>query len=173
MAIRLPLQTILNYVENNGTTSGAASVAGGVPVNFYVPQDSDNIVVKLVASVTAGGYSALVQTTDDGGTNWYDVARTSIVSNTAGNYNAEWLSIPVAGFSGSRVVSSLIAPGSIVGVTGSSGGRAAPSTLSSGTVSGIPILGVLNRVFVISTGNVTATSMVQIQVKVNSQAPSA
>lgn len=173
MGIRFPLQTILTYAEVNGNTPGASSTAGGTAVNFTIPQDTDNIVVKLVASTTAGGYSALIQTTDDGGTSWYDIARTSIVSNTAGNYNAEWLSIPVVGSSGSRVISSLVAPGSIVGVTGGSGGRAAPSTLASGTVSGLPILGTLNRVFLISTGNVTATSMVQVQVKVNSQTPNA
>lgn len=177
MGIRLPLQTVLDYKEVDGNTPGASSTAGGTAKNFFVPQDSDNIVVKLMASTTGGGYSAIVQTTDDGGTTWYDIARTSIVSNTGlpagGLQNAEFLSVPVVGFSGGKVVASLIATGSIVGVTGSGGGRAAASTLASGTVSGLPILGTLNRIFLVSTGTVTATSLVQVQVKVNSQTPNA
>lgn len=176
MGIRLPLQTALDYKEVDGNTPGASSLVGGTALPFFIPQDSDNIVVKLRASTTGGGYSALIQTTDDGGTTWYDIARTSIVSNTGlagGLQNAEWLSIPVVGFSGGKVVASLIATGSIVGVTGSGGGRAAASTLASGTVSGLPILGTLNRVFLIATGTLTATSLVQVQVKVNSQTPNA
>ncbi len=177
MGIRLPLQTILDYKEVDGNTAGASSVAGGTPKNFFVPQDSDNIVIKVMASVSGGGYSAILQTTDDGGTTWYDMARTSIVSNTGlpagGLQNAEIMSVPVAGFSAGRVVSSLIAPGSIVGVSGSSGYKSAASTLASGTLSGIPLLGSLNRVFLVSTGTITATSLIQVQVKVNSQTPNA
>lgn len=179
MGIRLPLQTVLDYKEVNGNTPGASSTAGGTAVNFYVPQDSDGLIVKVMASTTGGGYSALIQTTDDGGTTWYDVARTSIVSNTGlpagGLQNAEIMPISVIAPSGgmNRVVTSLIAPGSIVGVSGTSGFRAAASTLAAGTASGIPIMGTLNRLFLISTGTITATSLIQVQIKVNSQTPNA
>ena len=78
-SIRLPLTTVLDY-DDVGQT-GATSVAGGVAKTFKIPQDADNIVVKLTASVIAGAVSATLQTTDDGGTTWYDVARTSVVSN--------------------------------------------------------------------------------------------
>jgi hypothetical protein len=164
LGIRLPLQTVLNYQEVNGNTPGASSVAGGTPLNFYVPQDSDNIVVKLVASVSGGGYSAFLQTTDDGGTTWYDVGRTSIVSNTAGNYNAVFLNAPVVG---AQAVNTIVG-GSILTIAGTS---AAASTLSARSTSGLPILGTLNRVFLVSTGTITATSMLSVQVKVNSQTP--
>lgn len=168
MAIRLPLQTVLNATVTDA--AGAASVNGGYAFPFQIPMDTDNVVVKLTASVS-GGVSAVFQTSDDGGSTYYDVARTSIVSN-APNQNAEWLSIPVIGSTGSKVIPSLVAPGSIVGVTGGAGGRAAASTLSAGTTSGLPILSTQNRIFVIYSA-VTANSIVTVQVKANSQSATA
>lgn len=166
MGIRLPLQTVLTYSETGTNVPGASSIAGGTPLNFYVPQDTDNMVVKLIASVTGGGYSATVQTTDDGGTTWYDVARSSTVSN-ANNTTAQFISVPVISSGINPIVNSSANSGSILGGTI---GSAAASTLGSRQVSGLPILGTLNRVFLISTGTITATSIVQVQVKVNSQA---
>src|SRR3990167_7793325 len=95
MGIRFPLQRI--RVVNNGIiATGPASTAGGVANTFTIPQDTDNIVVKMTASIRTGGVSATLQTTDDGGTTWYDVARTSIVSRAIAE-NAQWLSVPVIG----------------------------------------------------------------------------
>jgi hypothetical protein len=149
---------------------------GGTPIPFFIPQDTDNVVVKFQASTSGGAYSALFQTTDDGGTTWYDVARTSIVSNTGlpagGNQLAQFLSIPVAG-SGQVVRSSVVAVGSIISIGAVGGvGNAAASTLtgSGGQYSGLPLLSTLNRVFIVSTGTITATSIVAVEVKVNSQA---
>jgi len=168
MAIRLPLQGVLNYQEVNGNTPGASSVAGGTPLTFTLPQDTDNVVVKMTASVSGGGYSALFQTTDDGGVTWFDVARTSIVSNTAGNYNAQWLSVPV--ISPGINPQTTFAGASVVGGTI---GTAAASTLGARAVSGLPILSPLNRIFLISTGTITATSIISVQVKANSQSATA
>ena len=78
MSVRLPLQTVLSV---SNTDLGAASVAGGYAYPFKIPQDCDNIVVKFMPSVVTGGMSVFLQTSDDGGTTYYDVARTSIVSN--------------------------------------------------------------------------------------------
>lgn len=164
MGIRLPLTTVLDY--NDVPQTGAGSVAGGVAQTFILPQDTDNVVVKLQASVIAGGVSATFQTTDDGGITWYDVARTSIVSNTGqsvlggGHTNAEWLSIPVVGL-GVRTAQA----GSVFGSTGS----AAASILASKTVSGLPIMGQLNRVFLQYTAAITSTDLARVQVKVNNQ----
>lgn len=175
MAIRLPLQSF-SFTDSGDV--GASSVAGGVPFTFNLPQDTDNVVVKLVASISGGGVSAIFQTTDDGGTTWYDVQRTSIISNTGlpagGLVNAEFLSIPVisAGIS-SKAVPSLIATGSLVAVQGGSIGRAAASTLASGQVSGLPIMTPFNRIFLVYTGNVTASSLVGVQVRANSQSATA
>lgn len=167
MAIRLPLQTVLDY--NDTPQTGATSVAGGVAKTFTIPQDTDNIVVKLTASVIAGGVSATLQTTDDGGATWYDVARTSVVSN-ANNTTAQWLNIPVIGPGINPIVKSNANSGSILG---GSPGSAAASTLGSREVSGLPIMSQSGRVFLIYTAAVTSTDLARVQVKVNSQSATA
>jgi hypothetical protein len=159
MAVRLPLQTVGNFTD---TDTGTASVKGGVAHQFNIPQDTDNIVVKFTASVVGASASTVLQTSDDGGTTWYDVARTSIVSNGV----PQWLSAPI------------ISPGVSTGVIQSASvvnaaiGTAAASTLGGQQVSGLPILGPTNRVFTIYTGNITASSVVTV-VKVNSQSATA
>ena len=152
---------VLDY--NDVGQTGVTSIAGGVAKTFTLPQDTDNVIVKLTASVIAGGVSAAFQTTDDGGTTWFDVARTSTVSNTAGNTLAQWLSIPViaAGVStGNNIANSIIS----VGI-----GSAGASTLASRQISGLPILSPLNRVFLQYTSAVSSTDLARVIVKVNSQ----
>lgn len=164
MSIRLPLTTVLDFDDIGNV--GAGSVAGGVAKPFLLPQDTDNVVVKFTASVTGAAVSAVFQTSDDGGTTYYDVARTSIIS-LANNANAQWLSIPVIG-AGQRT--GVIQSASVI-TAGT--GNAAASTLGSQQVSGLPILGVANRAFLIYTGNVTANNGARVQVKVNSQSATA
>lgn len=170
MSIRLPLQGVLDVTN---TDLGAASVAGGYAYPFKIPQDTDNVIVKFQASVTSGGMSAVFQTSDDGGTTYYDVARTSIVSNS-GAFNSvgqrpEWLSIPVISTGVNPNVVSNAQAGS---VTGGTIGTADASTLGSRQVSGLPILGLQNRIFLIYTGTATANSS-RVQVKVNQQSATA
>lgn len=164
MSIRLPLQTILDY--NDVGNVGVTSVAGGVAKTFLLPQDTNNVVVKYTASTVGGGTSVFFQTSDDGGTTWYDVARTSVVSN-ANNTTAQWLSIPVIGAgmaTGVNKASSLLT----VGI-----GSAAASTLGSQQVSGLPILGQNNRVFLTYTAAVSANALSRVEVKVNNQSATA
>lgn len=162
MAIRLPLQTILTVTNSD---LGAGSVAGGYAYPFNIPQDTDNIVVKLTPSVVTGGMSVFLQTSDDGGTTYYDVARTSIVSLSANG--PQWLS------------ASVINPGQRTAVTQGASvisagiGYANASTLGSQQISGLPILGVANRVFLVSSGGNTANTATKIEVKVNSQSATA
>lgn len=165
MAIRIPLKTVVSS-DNSGEV-GAGSVAGGVPINFMLPQDTDGIVVKLRASTVGGGVSALFQTTDDGGTTWYDVARTSIVSNTSGGDNATWIAAPVFGWG---VATGINQANSII----STGIRnTAASTLAAGQVSGLPILGQKARVMLILSGNLTASTLLTTEVKVQDQSATA
>lgn len=177
MAIRLPLRTVLDVNNSTEVGSGPASTAGGVAHRFTIPQDTDNVVVKLQASVLAGGVSATLQTTDDGGTTWYDVARTSIVSN-ANNQNAEWINVPVVGF-GYRtgyVVASTVATGSVVATTTSiltTTGSAAASTLASKEFSGLPVMAPEARIFLRYTAAVTSIISERVQVKVNNQSATA
>lgn len=171
MSIRLPLKGVLDY--NDAGQTGATSVAGGVALPFQLPQDTDNVVVKLTASVIAGGVSATFQTTDDGGITWYDVARTSIVSDTGssilgggGSINAEWMSIPTMSGGVNPQVISTVNAGSVLGGTI---GRAAASTLGSRQVSGLPILSVNNRIFLRYTAAVSSTDLARVVVKANNQ----
>ena len=161
MSIRTPLTTVLDY--NDAGQTGATSVAGGVAKVFLIPQDTDNVVVKLTASVIAGAVSATLQTTDDGGSTWYDVARTSVVSN-ANNALATWISVPVNGAGVST--GATFATGSILSMGPQ---NTAASTLASRAVSGLPILSQTNRVFLIYTAAVTSTDLARVKVLVNSQ----
>lgn len=170
MSIRLPLQTVLTAVGGNEV--GAGSVVGGIAYPFLIPQDTDNVLVKFTASVAGAGYSATFQTSDDGGTTYYDVQRSSIVSN-ANNTTAEWMSVPVIS-GGVNAFSSVVAVGSVVTVN-TTVGSAAASTIGVQEVTGLPIMGVQNRIFVRITGNATsaASNAYNAQVKVNSQSATA
>lgn len=159
MAIRLPLTTVLSYSD-----AGTSSIATGTIKTFQLPQDTDNVVLKLVSSITGGGVSATLQTTDDGGSTWYDVGRTSIVSD-ATNANAQWISAPVIGAGiGTAVVQTTAS------VYTATIGSAASSTLGQNRMSGLPILSQLGRVVLGYTSPGTANTNVVVQVKTNSQA---
>lgn len=182
MSIRLPLQTVLDTTISE-TTPGAASVAGVIPRPFNLPQDTDNVIVKIQqASISGtGSVSILFQTSDDGGTTWFDVARsgaitssqfaTSVLSGTA-----HWMSIPVVS-SGMRTtqIGSVVATGSVVTVGSIMGviGQQASSTLATGNVSGLPILGLANRICLIYAGDTTTNNGVRVKVMVNSQTATA
>lgn len=174
MSIRLPLKTVLDVNNSTVNATGPASTAGGVAHTFDLPQDTDNVVVKFSASVLAGGASATLQTTDDGGTTWYDVGRTSIVSNAA---LPEWLSVPVNGFGyrGGNVIASTVATGSVIVVTSSvlnTIGNAAASSLGSHSYSGMPILSQRGRIFLRYTAAVTSILNERVTVSANSQSGS-
>jgi hypothetical protein len=167
MSIRLPLKTVL---DETTTSVGAGSVAGVFAYPFKLPQDADNVVVKLTASVVGAGISATLQTSDDGGTTYYDVARTSVVSNaghtTVAGINSQWIS------------ATTISPGLRTSVTKSASilvggiGSAGSSTLGSQEVSGLPLLGLQNRVILQLVGDATANST-RVKVMVNNQSATA
>lgn len=156
MGIRLPLQTVIRAVAND---TGTASVAGGVPFTFTLPQDTDNVVMKVTASLVGASASATFQTSDDGGTTWYDVVRTPNVT-VANNTVAVWATVPTIS-NGYKVI-----PGSIVG---GAVGSAAASVLAANSYSGLPILSPTNRIFVTYTGNITTNDGVVVEVKANNQ----
>jgi len=164
MAIRLPLTTILS--QNNNDEVGAGSVNGVVAGSaFQIPQDTDNIVVKFKATTAGGGVSAQIQTTDDGGTTWYGLGRTSIVSAATGDA-VQWLSIPVMGFGirGASVIGTVpsIVSGAIIG-------NANPSTLGTqGGYTGLPVLSTTARIALQLQAGITSSSILT-EVKVNNQ----
>src|SRR3990167_9141435 len=171
MSIRLPLTTLLTRDEGL-TATGPASTAGGVANAFQLPQDTDCVVVKYNASIMGGGGSVTFQTSDDGGTTWFDVQRTSIISDGA-SVLAEWLSIPVAtlGIRTGVVGASVVAVGSVqsFGSVMTVIGRAGASTLAQREVSGLPILGLNARVFRQYTAAVTSIISEKVTVSANSQ----
>lgn len=160
MSIRIPQQGIIDITHTN---QGTTSVAGGWAYPFQLPQDTDNIYVKFLPSVTAGGMSAVFQTSDDGGTTYFDVARTSVASANELGAAPQFLSIPVIGggvrtaatFAGASIISAGI-------------GAVSASTLAQGQISGLPVLGIQNRVFLQSVGNATAINA-RVIVRANSQ----
>ncbi len=162
MGIRLPLQAVLDVTQ----TDSGGSVAGGWAYPFKIPQDTDNVVVKFTPSVVAGGVSVTFQTSDDGGTTYYDVARSSIASNTVAG-GAHWISVPTMTSAGVRA--SVVATGSVIAVNNiGPAGASTLGALNGATYSGLPILGIQNRAFVISTGNATAINA-RVQVLVNNE----
>lgn len=181
MAIRLPTQVILDTTISE-TLPGAASVAGGIARPFLLPQDTDNVVLKVQAASVSGtgSITVLFQTSDDGGSTYYDVARTPAFGVSASqttsvlNATAIWLSIPVIGAgmrSPTLPVSSTTTGVSQVSVLQATGSAAA-STLGIGQVSGLPILGTANRVFLQYGGVVTTNDGIRIKVLANSQSSS-
>lgn len=172
MAIRFPSRTILDYDDVNDV--GAGSVAGGVAKPFILPQDTDNVVVKLTASIIGGGVSAVFQTSDDGGTTYYDVARTSIVSN-ANNALAEWLNISTItpGFRSQVIGQNSVAGATNTAIALNTIGSAGASTLGSAQASGLPILGQQNRIFLRYSAAVSGNDLARVKVIVNSQSATA
>lgn len=165
MGIRLPLTGAFSVTHTN---QGTTSVAGGWAYPFKLPQDTDNVLVKVLPSVTAGGVSVIFQTSDDGGTTYFDVARTSIASANEVGAAPQFLSIPT--IQGPVARASVVATGSVIGVN--SMGPVSASTLGTGQYSGLPIMGLQNRLFLISTGNATAISA-RMDVLVNQQSRTA
>ena len=177
MSIRLPLRTVLDVNNDSVNATGPASTAGGVANTFDLPQDTEAVVVKWTASILAGGASAVLQTTDDGGSTWYDVGRTSIVSNANNAVTAEWLAVPVAGFGyrGGNVIASTVATGSVIAVSSSvinTIGSAGASTLGSHSYSGMPILSQRGRIFIRYTAAVTSIINERVRVYAHTQSGS-
>lgn len=142
MALNQPTRVLL---DQTNTSLGAGSVAGGFAYTFNVPSDVTTIAVRFRPSVQTGHMGAILQTSPDGGSTYYDVARTSTLS-VAYAANAQWL------------VGSSISPGvnprvgGTPSVTGGAIGSAAASTLGSQQVSGLPLMGTANRIFLILGG---------------------
>lgn len=160
MSIRKPLTTVLDY--NDTGNPGNTSI---VSKTFNLPQDTDEVVMKVqVASIvsTGGTVDVFLQTTDDGGTTWFDVANIrptyTVVSSTVNivNATAMFAAVPVAG-SGAKANSS---------VTGTS----QASTLAANQYSGLPILDTFGRITIKYTGTVTTNDGLRIKIMTNSQA---
>ncbi|MBX4188448.1 MAG: hypothetical protein KW793_04965, partial [Candidatus Doudnabacteria bacterium] len=166
MSIRLPLQTVLD--QNDAGNTGATSVRS---YTFNIPQDTDAITVKVpVASINGTSPTADVylQTSDDGGTTFYDVLHLpTITGTTIANANALWGTALVCGpgFRSTQSGLSSLIQTSVLTITGNASVRG----LGAGQISGLPILGIQNRIQISYGGTVAANTALQVQVKVHSQ----
>ena len=157
MGIRFPLKTVLDYSDG-----GTSSIATGTAKTFIIPQDTDNVVVKLSASIIGGGVSVYLQTTDNGGTTWYDIGRTSVVSA-----DTQWLSAPV------------ISAGQATGVNKANSiisaaiGSANASTVGIQQMTGLPVLSSTGRVVLSYSAAGTSNTTSRVEVKVNSESGTA
>lgn len=158
MAIRLPLQTLLQ-------TSDTAT-SGTVAYPFFIPQDTDNIVVKLSTGTTFTGTNptldVYVQTSDDGGTTWYDCANVGQITAAVSNQNARWANIPVGSFIERTQGASLLAIGA-----------GAASTASTSQYTGVPILSRYARIYLKYGGTQLANNGVVVTVLANQQSATA
>lgn len=155
MSIRIPDQTVLDY--NDTGNVGATSV---VSQTFTLPQDVDGVVLKIpTASVngTAPTVDVYLQTSDDGGTTFYDMARVGIPATVTSSVlvvtNTKPVFVPI---STTGNVSSVIQGPSVRG-------------LAVNQVSGLPILGVVGRVQISYGGTITTNNGVRVQVTAQSQ----
>lgn len=158
MSIRIPLTTVLDY--NDSGNVGATSI---VNKTFFIPQDTDQVMVKVpVASIVGGDpiVNVFFQTTDDGGTTWYDLANLRLPNTTAGsilgnnNATARWVNIPTT-----RAANSVVS--------------AQASSLGANQVSGLPVMSQLNRISIQYLGTITTNNGVQVQVKTGQQSATA
>lgn len=155
MSIRFPLQGVLDYTD---TGVGATSV---VSQTFTIPQDTDNIVMKVTSSVngTNPAVDVFLQTSDDGGATFYDQAHVSLPQSlaasviTISNPNAQWASAGVIGFD--------VSP-SVIGNASIRGSK-------SNTYTGLPIIGTIGQIQIAYSGVITTNNGVRVQVKANSQ----
>jgi hypothetical protein len=151
MSIRFPLQVVKSITDT--------AVTGTVNYPFLVPQDIDSLIVKLYTGATFTGTNPTLdvyfQTTDDGGTTWYDVAHFAQFTAAISKQQANWITIPVN--MNTKTVPS----------------TAGSSTLAVGLVSPIPLLSRECNIIIKYGGTQVANTGVEVRVLANSQSRAA
>lgn len=149
-------------LDINDTYTGAATVRN---YDVLLPQDADLIVVKAWNGETSNGITGTsplvqvyVQTTDDGGTTWYDCANVGPFSDTDSSSfrsprSPRISAIPAAKGSDFRAFGSANTPFSVVG--GSAVGA---------ITTGLPLLGQLLRIKLQYQGTTATNGGLRIQV---------
>lgn len=154
MSIRQPL-VVIKQVTDTGTS-------GTTAYPFFIPQDCDNIVIKVNTGATFTGTNptcnVILQTSDDGGTTWYDCANVGTITAAVVAANALWASVPVS--------VAVARSGSIIGAAGA-------STLAGAQQSGLPLLSQYARFTVTYGGTQLANTGVTVKVMANSQSATA
>lgn len=159
MAFQSPSPTSRSVVAVHDTAT-----SGAVAYNFTLPQDCQNAVAQVwldSAWSATGSAQVFIQTSNDGGTTWYDVAMVQVGTSVA-TYVGKFYShfIPLALLGGSdHGISNYV--GSVAASTLSTGAAVAASI--NGTLSGLPMMGTLGRVYLIYSNTIT-TGGINVQV---------
>lgn len=147
--IRFPLTTVFSKTTNATVSTDST---------FVLPNyDFDSITAKFTAasfSASEGStFKCYIQTTDDGGTTFYDCARFSLstTNGTITNANAKFINIPVS-----------VGTAAYIGNTSS-------GSITTDTVSGLPFLSNSGRVRWTLTNCNTAVISVTISLLANNQ----
>lgn len=135
------------------------ATTGTATYNFTIPQDSDTLVAKFWTNTftptTTNAAQVTIQTTEDGGSTWRDVAACTIQA-AINNDKAHFAQIPCIG-SATRGVSQWVGS-----VAASTLALAATASVVTGTTSGLPMMGTLGRVYINYTGTITANTGVNV-----------
>lgn len=165
MAFRGPTAANGSFFNLHDVTTAAATTT----YPFVIPQDADSVIGKIFLDSTwnaSGTATITIQTTEDGGTTWRDVAATTIgastVAATMGNQNAHFIDVGCIGTS-DRGVANYIGS-----VAASSLALAAINASAIGTQSGMPFISTIGRVQVTYTSTIT-TGGVNVQLFAPSQ----
>ena len=127
-------EKVQTYVSKNITATSSGNTTVVIPVN-----DFDSFIAKLVVTTLSGTSPTLdvyIQTTDDGGTTWFDAAH--FTQYSAASTNPNWMTIHVEG--GDGVISTL-------------GGEIGDATIAA-SKTGVPLMDKLVRIKYVYGGTV-------------------
>lgn len=154
MAIRTPI-LVKSITDTN--TSGVTNY------DFFIPQDTDDVVVKLYTGATFTGTNptldVYVQTTDDGGATWYDVCHFPQLTAAALKAAAYWAFASAVGQAKRTQGASWLD----IGVATSSSTGVAQYT-------GLPLMSTFMRIAIKYGGTQVANTGVEVRVYANHQA---
>lgn len=131
MSIRVPLKTVQQITDT--TTSGVTGYT------VILPQDTDSVVLKFYTGTFTGTNPTMdvyVQTTDDGGTTWYDCGNLGQITAAVSAQNARWAEFRFIGSAPRTQGASVLAIGAC-----------AASTATSSQYTGLPLLSNVMRIY--------------------------
>jgi hypothetical protein len=153
MAIRVPLKVVRSITDT--------ATSGSVTYDTILPQDLQSLVVKVWTGATFSGTSptcdVYVQTSDDGGTTWYDCAHHTQITTAVSNALAKFCVVPAAGAGLNTDLGK--------GYTGS----VASSTIGASSISGLPLLSQLVRIAIKYGGTIGTNSGINVNLLVPDQ----
>lgn len=151
MAFRSPSASSAKILSVNDTAT-----SGTVLYPFSIPQDAENCVAKvwLATGWSASGTATItIQTSEDGGTTFRDVAAVTVgastVAATMGNQNAHFIPLWIIGGTDHGVANY------VGSVAASTLALAATNASAVGVTSGLPLMGTFGRVQIVYTATIS------------------